>query len=332
MKKYKRTVRGEIKYVIDVMHQGKRRRKSFSDFGESQRFEKDGGLNDWLSSFDDEPDGFNTTTSVGIKKYLENYQSRYPDARWSHIESRLSYLLKWGLGSKKIDSIDVQYIQRRVEEQTSWKTASSKYTYKNQFVIFLNWCGLMGYCKKTKWEIKTLRMPPKEREIGILTPKQAELLLNEDGGERNNSRSWEKYKPSLAIMLFAGLRPQGEMEKLDYSHIKHGESISVPASKTPSRFISELPDNLWSWIPDKKSGPVMPSWKGMNQSRSRAVKRLGFKYPADGARHSFGSYGYWMYGLEWTMHTMGHMNYNTFKTYYMNKKVSKAEAEKYFSI
>ena len=133
-------------------------------------------------------------------------------------------------------------------------------------------------------------------------------------------------------MLFAGLRPQGEMEKLDYSHIKHGESISVPASKTPSRFISELPDNLWSWIPDKKSGPVMPSWKGMNQSRSRAVKRLGFKYPADGARHSFGSYGYWMYGLEWTMHAMGHMNYNTFKTYYMNKKVSKAEAEKYFSI
>jgi hypothetical protein len=331
MKKYKRTVRGETKYVIDVMHHGKRRRKSFSSFSESLLFEKN-NLNEWLAKFEDQPDGYNTTVSVGIKKYLENYQSRYPKARWDKIESRLSYLLKWGLGAQKIDSIDVQYIQRRVEEQSSWKTASTKYTYKNQFVIFLNWCGLLGYCRKTKWEIKTLRMPPREREIGILTPKQVERLLNEDGGERNNSRSWEKYRPSLAIMFFAGLRPQGEMEKLDYSDIKHGESISVPASKTPSRFITGLPDNLWSWIPDKKSGPVMPSWKGMNQSRSRAVKRLGFKYPGDGARHSFGSYGYWMYGLEWTMHTMGHMNYDTFKTYYMNKKVSKAEAEKYFNI
>ena len=74
MKKYKRTVRGETKYVIDVVYHGKRRRKYFSSFAESQLFEKDGGLNDWLSSFEEQPDGHDTTVSVGIKKYLENYQ------------------------------------------------------------------------------------------------------------------------------------------------------------------------------------------------------------------------------------------------------------------
>ena len=41
MKKYKRKVRGEVKYVLDVMHHGKRRRKYFSSFVESQSFEND---------------------------------------------------------------------------------------------------------------------------------------------------------------------------------------------------------------------------------------------------------------------------------------------------
>jgi hypothetical protein len=323
MKKYKRTVRGETKYVLDVMHHGKRRRKYFSDFGESQKFEKDGGLNNWLASFEDQPDGYNTTVSVGIKKYLENYQSRYPTARWSHIESRLGYLLKWGLGDSQIDSVDVQFLSRKVAEQKSWTTASSKFTYKNQFVIFLNWCGLMGYCERTKWEVKTLRMPPKDREIGILTHEHAKALINE---------VLPKYQPALALMMFAGIRPQGEMQKLDYSHIEHGDYINIPSSKTPSRKITELPDNLWKWIPSDGKGRVMSSWNAMRLNRTRTADKLGFAYTADAARHSFGSYGYWMYGLEWTMHTMGHMNYDTFKTYYMNKKVSKSEAEKYFNI
>lgn len=76
----------------------------------------------------------------------------------------------------------------------------------------------------------------------------------------------------------------------------------------------------------------MPSWEGMNQNRKRVCKNLGFKYPPDGARHSFGSYGYWAYGLEWTMHSMGHMDYRTFKTYYQNKKVSKKNSLDYFAI
>lgn len=66
MKKYKRTVRGEIKYVLDVMHHGKRRRKYFSSFLELRFFENN-GLKDWLSSFEDHPDGYNTSVSVGIK-------------------------------------------------------------------------------------------------------------------------------------------------------------------------------------------------------------------------------------------------------------------------
>ena len=76
----------------------------------------------------------------------------------------------------------------------------------------------------------------------------------------------------------------------------------------------------------------MSSWNAMRLNRRRAANELGFKYPADGARHSFGSYAYWVYGLEWTMHTMGHMNYDTFKTYYKNERISPADAKRYFTI
>ena len=81
-------------------------------------------------------------------------------------------------------------------------------------------------------------------------------------------------------MLFAGVRPMGEMSKLEYSHIKHGVSITVPSSRTAKRLLTYLPESIWTWIPKKKSGPIPPSWTGLNQSKRRACKRGGFSYPS----------------------------------------------------
>ena len=57
-----------------------------------------------------------------------------------------------------------------------------------------------------------------------------------------------------------------------------------------------------------------------------------WEYPSDGARHSFGTYGYWHRGVEWTMHTMGHSNYDTFQRYYRNKDIRPEDAKAFFSI
>ena len=181
----------------------------------------------------------------------------------------------------------------------------------------------MGYCKKEEWKVKTIRVKPKDREIGVLTVEQTKALLAE---------LMPKYRTPLAIMLFAGLRPQGEMAKLKYEHITWGKWIDVPASKTPRRLIDGLPENIWTWIPKNGEGHVLSSWNTFTLNRRKCANKLGFKYPPDGARHSFGSYGYWLKGLEWTMHSMGHANYGTFKKYYKNQRIEKAEAEKYFSI
>ena len=307
-------------WCVEINYKGKRRRKFFKSFKEA----KDYDVNKWILSLSDEPDGTDTLVKQGIELYLKDYAERYPDGKLQQLENRLSWLLKWGLGDEKLDDLDESFLTRKVSQQSSWTTQSSKFTYKNAFVIFLNWCGSVGYCKKKEWKIKTIRVKPKDREIGVLTVEQTKALL----AELN-----PKYRTPMAIMLFAGLRPQGEMEKLKYEHITHGKWIDVPASKTPKRLIEGLPENIWSWIPKNGKGHVLsPSWNALRLERRRCAERLGFKYPADGARHSFGTYGYWLKGLEWTMHSMGHANYETFKKYYKNPRIPKTESEKYFSL
>ena len=63
--------------------------------------------------------------------------------------------LRWELGDKKIDEVDESFLARKVSQKKSWTTQSSKMTYKNAFVIFLNWCGAVGYCEKEEWKIIT---------------------------------------------------------------------------------------------------------------------------------------------------------------------------------
>ena|SRR6056300_405620 len=306
-------------WCVEINYKGKRKRKYFESYSASRGFD----VNEWILSFKEKADGHDTLVKYGIELYLKDYEDRYPDAQIRTISHRLSWLLKWGLGDVKIDDIDESFLARKVSQQSSWTTQSSKFTYKNAFVIFLNWCGAVGYCEKREWKIKTIRVKPKDREIGILTVDQAKLLLK---------NILPQHQAALAITLFAGLRPQGEMEKLKYEHIKHGEWIDVPSSKTPQRLITGLPENIWTWIPRNKKGHVMPSWKGLSQNRKRISHKLGFNYGQDSARHSFGSYGYWEFGLEWTMHSMGHMDYSTFKKYYKNPRISKEDAKKYFSL
>jgi hypothetical protein len=91
----------------------------------------------------------------------------------------------------------------------------------------------------------------------------------------------------------------------------------------------------------------MHSYSGMVQARRRACRRAygrenngrkggggvkGFNYPNNGARHSFGSYGYWYLGFESALDIMGHMSSETFLKNYKNNRVDKDLASEYFAI
>jgi hypothetical protein len=305
-------------FCLEINWQGKRIRKYFETLVDANKY----NYIEWIRNLEQKPCGFRTLLKVAIGEYIANYQKRYPGSRTQQIENRLSMLLRW-YPDYRVEDLKPKDIARKIENKESWKSSASKGTAKTIFQIFLKWCSHNDYASERDWTITLLKSKAPTRTIGILTPDQTWGILHEVN---------ERYRPAVAIMLFAGIRPLGEMSKLDYSDIRHGDSIDVPESKTPERLITDLPENLWSWVPDKSSGLVMPGWEGMNQSRRRACKRLGFKYPSDGARHSFGTYAYWIKGMEWTMHTMGHANYNTFQKHYRNKKTTKEDAENYFNV
>jgi len=210
-----------------------------------------------------------------------------------------------------------------------WSEKTKK-EYGRAVRIFMAWCAKQGFgANVSDWYMQTnpdLKMTTKKvffKLPGILQVEEAKALLDEID---------EKYKPALAIMLFTGIRPEMEMATLRYSDVRWGKSIGLKAEHTKTgreRWIKP-PENLWSWVP-KSKGLVMPSYNALNLARRWASRRVGFKYPANGARHSFGSYGYWR-SFEWALDTMGHMSSETFLKNYKNNRVDAESASEYFGI
>ena len=293
-------------WLLTIHYCGKRWRKFFETYVDAKRFD----VVEWMQAkTKSEPLGDDTSMEYAIAEYIDDYQRRYPRSNTQQLEQRLSYLLEFpkvrDVTSKKLSHLIENKRCRSGKNKGKLWSRSTRQSAKVVWGIFLKWCSRKEYTSEQNWKIEIQKVKYNVKEIGILGIEEARALLNEINRD---------HQPALAMMFFLGVRPNGEMSRLQYKHIQWGKSVKIPGdvAKWSSRTIHDLPENLWSWIPKKRSGLVMSSWSGLNQSRRRACRRLGFEYPSDGARHSFGTYGYWHRGVEWTMHTMGHSNYDTF--------------------
>jgi len=131
------------------------------------------------------------------------------------------------------------------------------------------------------------------KEPGILTPTQFERLLN---------AADERIRPALAIGGLAGLRP-AELHRLTWDAINLEErhiSVSAKTSKTASRRLVPICDNLLAWLltAPKRVGPVMPLSEMIERGLAiEAREAAGIKtWPADGLRHSWVSYRFALTG------------------------------------
>jgi integrase len=326
-----RKVRGEIKWVLDVIHEGKRRRKFFNSKTEADRFD----VLSWMGEVrKKEPVGDETILIVAkelyYNDYLENnFNPNKPKQKgYRTTVERVNKFLDWFGEDRPVHEVTVNDYKDYVMSG-KW-SEETKAGYSRAVRTFMAWCAKQNLGSNvTDWYFQTnpdLKIAKKKtysKLPEIVTPEQAEGLLNE---------ITDKYRPALALMLFAGIRPEIEMLTLDYSTIRWGKSIGLRAEHTKTgreRWIKP-PENLWSWIPKKKVN-IMPSYNSVNKARYRASKRLGFKYPPNGARHSFGSYGYWK-SFEWALDTMGHMSSETFLKNYKNNRVDKELSDQYFGI
>lgn len=102
--------------------------------------------------------------------------------------------------------------------------------------------------------------------------------------------------PALAILFFAGVRPDGEILRLDWSKIDLEEKIirmskTITKNKRPRTI--KMPDNLVAWLTPyaKKDGLIVSSKAVFRRGRAKAVKdsKIG-RYPRDTSRQSFATY------------------------------------------
>jgi len=347
IKKHK--VREDIKWVIEVNHHGKRKRKFFNTQVEAKQFDVLG----WLAGESKkEPAGDKTILSVAFDQYILAYGKRNDNDHKPRqkgkatTEDRVMKFLRWFGEDRLVSEVTSEdYIEYVNSGNWSHKT---KLGYGGAVKIFMAWCGSKGYGQvKEQWYStvnKGLQIEATKKEFaklpGICSVEETKGILG---------AIHEKYRPALAVMFFTGIRAEIEMEMLRYSDIQWGKRIGLMAERTKTgreRWIIP-PENLWSWLPKDGKGMVNPvTYNALSQARALAAKRAfgwenngrrggggveGFSYPANGARHSFGSYGYWR-DFAWALDTMGHMSSEVFLSNYKNNRVGKEESEEFFSI
>ena len=163
----------------------------------------------------------------------------------------------------------------------------------------------------------------------ILTPVELASLL---------SAASDAVLPALAILFFAGVRPAGEILRLDWSKIDLEEKIirmskTITKNKRPRTI--KMPDNLVAWLAPyaKKEGLVVSSEAVLRRGRAKAVEdsEIG-RYPRDTSRQSFATYHLSHFDDQSALAAMmGHPDANMIKEHYEGE-TSPSVAKVYWSI
>lgn len=126
----------------------------------------------------------------------------------------------------------------------------------------------------------------------FLTVDETKKIMEAAACERGG-----RYLPALALMLFAGIRPEEIAGRgktpLRWEHINCAEKfIRVPAdvAKTGKpRIIEGLPDKVWEYLkPGENKDPVSPY--RTRQAIRLATEAIGREWPHDATRHTFATY------------------------------------------
>jgi len=221
------------------------------------------------------------------------------------------------------------------------RTTRAKYrTHLSALFNFAKQNGIVGENPIERVAAMAAGEPPR----GILSPDDAQALLE---------RADPSIRAALAIGLFAGLRPESEICRLDWSQVhvvqetitdpsgnkvKSYGHIDVRVSKGPGgERLVQITPNLYAWLkrfrPKDGRGPVCVGYDRLNELIKQAAAAAGIKvWPHDGMRHSFCTYHFAAYRQEQnTMAQSGHRSVSTFRRHYC-KPIPQKVAFEYWKI
>jgi len=219
-------------------------------------------------------------------------------------------------------------------------SAVTRNNYKRLLGVLFSFAEKNGYISTNPARL-TARAKVIPTKPGILSIGQCQQLLDNSNPE---------ILPAIALGLFAGLRPEAEVWRLDWSCIDLKEKlIDISKSKNlaSDRFVT-ISANLSAWLKPyaKKSGPVSPTGdkyslllQGARATATATAKKEkcpenGIEnWPSDCLRHTFASMHYAFHkNAGDTALQLGHgQNLKTFIRHYKNR-VKPVEAESFWKI
>lgn len=226
--------------------------------------------------------------------------------------------------------------------------AGSAATYRNALLreirAVLNWCmgGARKWLKENPAKACEFAAVRKAKEVEIYSIREIKTLLNK------TYHTYPDLIPAVAIMIFAGVRPDcedGEIIGLRWSHVviddAGHERLELPGTitKTSKQRSIKIRPALLSWIQwhvdmqGNTSGLVCP-YKGQRlRSRMREIfKATQITRIQDGFRHSFASYLSPVEGLDVVEQELGDQSGRELLNKHYRTDVRRAVADKFWQI
>jgi len=269
-----------------------------------------------------------TTSLVSktMEKFLQAKESDGLSSRYlKDLKNRLKKFSK-KFGARNMASITTAEVDDWLRSAPGGPV--NRNNYKRNIGVFFSYAERRGLILKNPF-INASKAKVIPRGVGILSPEQASSLLENASDE---------IQPAIAIGLFAGLRPEAEVWRLDWEHINLERNLirvdPINTKIAAKRFVT-ITDNLKAWLlpHKKKAGPVSPTGDKYYSLLEKARTAGKFtEWPSDVLRHSYGSYHYAKFqDIGKAMAEMGHVNSRTFLHHY-RERVDPRDADSYWQI
>ena len=287
---------------------------------------------------------FLLSRGVSQKEFESPRKHRCPEARgkkymgysWKHrvdLSHRLRpFVKKWGEEPLGVMALQRTELQNWLQKEFSNLTTLDNH--RRTIHSFFSWAisqNLAAENPAKRWRelSRQLKVERISKKPGILTVKELQTLLQ---ATQAGDRELIAY---FAIGAFSGIRTE-ELSGLEWSMIKK-EFIHVPASLAKTSEARDIPihPTLMTWLGimhrGKEADRVLPA--DFEKRRRALCKKEKIKWPANALRHSFGSYRYAHTGdIAQTACEMRHEDPGTFRRHYLNRGISKEEAEQYWAL
>ncbi len=252
-----------------------------------------------------------------------------------YIKKRLSDF-KNVFGAQSVSSVTQSAIEKWIKDN-GWQGVNGKHYLATVKALFeyarrKKYAGI-NPAVEIEWADNPEKAPPK-----ILTPRQVQTLLNVASSKAPD------LVPALALMFFAGLRPN-EAARIDFRAVNVSSGIitidAATAKMRRQRHIT-MSDNLKAWLmPYVATGG--PIWRKGSTTYWLRVwgleKASGVKMPYGAGRHAFASYHLALNeSQEKTAKELGHADAELLLSVYRSinmingKPITKEAAQAYFDI